>query len=115
MSASTPPAPPRWRVRFQLYLTAVLALLALVAGSAVSWLNYRSASRQLIDSHVTQFDYAVSAAESRTEHLLAPVDATLQMLGGSALVTAGSLAARLEALPLLIRALNSFTPITTEN
>ena len=105
MSASTPPAPPRWRVRFQLYLTAVLALLALVAGSAVSWLNYRSASSQLIDSHVTQFDYAVSAAESRTEHLLAPVDATLQMLGGSALVTAGSLAARLEALPLLIRAL----------
>ena len=48
MSASTPPAPPRWRVRFQLYLTAVLALLALVAGSAVSWLNYRSASSQLM-------------------------------------------------------------------
>ncbi len=113
--ASTPsePSPPRRRrFRLRVHIATLFVALIAAAGLAIVAYGYRATSTLLLSAGDEEFRHVAEHTAGEMRNLLAPARLLVELLARHPLTRSGTLAARLDALPLLTAALARHTEIS---
>jgi phosphoserine phosphatase RsbU/P len=110
-AAGTGPAPRR-RFRLRVHIATLFLALIAIAGVAIVGYGYRATSRLLLAAGDEEFLRIAEHTAERVRNLLAPARLLVELLARHPLTRAGTLAGRLEALPLLTGALAAHPEIS---
>jgi anti-anti-sigma factor len=100
-----PPRPGRWRFPLRVHIATLFVALIAAAGLAIVGYGYRATARLLLAAGDEEFHHVAEHTAGQIRNLLTPARLLVDVLTRHPLTRAGTLAARLEALPLLTGAL----------
>ena len=95
------PADTRLRYPFRILLSMLFSTLVLAAGATIAWIGYAGSRDLALDAAAAAFDHVGRETQSSVNESLRPVGSLAELLALEPLARAGSLAARLEALPVM--------------
>ena len=95
------PAGTRLRYPFRILLSVLFSTLVLAAGATIAWIGYAGSRDLALAAAAAAFDHVGRETQSSVNESLRPVGSLAELLALEPLARAGSLAARLEALPVM--------------
>jgi HD-GYP domain-containing protein (c-di-GMP phosphodiesterase class II) len=95
------PAAPRRRYPLYIHLSVLFSALVLAAGAAIAWLGYAESRDVALAAADDAFAHVGRETESSVRESLQPVASLAELLALQPIARAGTLATRLEALPVL--------------
>ena len=95
------PAGTRLRYPFRILLSVLFSTLVLAAGATIAWIGYAGSRDLALAAADDAFGHVGRETQSSVNESLRPVGSLAELLALEPLARAGSLAARLEALPVM--------------
>jgi len=109
--SSANPGGARRRYPLYLHLSVLFSALVLGAGSAIAWLGYVEQRDTALADASRLFTHIAREAQWQMNEALQPVRRFAEILAQTRIVSAVSLDARLEALPLMLHAFDDAAPV----